>query len=1336
MRLYSIAVLVGMTASGVIGQVGGCGSAAFDPLNPFESTGPIAAESESGDLRIVAEAFDVDDPLTVHFRAEAIDGSSPADGSVIWMFGDDTTDIGLEVIHTYPAEGDYYVQVTTDLAASKTASVTGVLLPVRTFKVTAESVPAAGEAPLTVQLSMDTSVPLAQEVITYRWDFDDGQFAEGDQSTEHVFTDPGRYKVRATVVTDAGWSRSGSVTVNVAAASNVSPEAVIDAWPTAGQAPLTVLFDGSDSSDGDGEVVSYLWQFGDGQSAGGPVVEHTYSNDGDYSATLTVIDDGGASNTAEVIVSVEAAGPGPNQPPIAAISADPTAGTAPLTVTLSASGSTDSDGLIESCLWDFGDGVSGAGVEVTHTYADAGDYTVVLTVIDNDGGSDQAAVAIHVNGEPTASFVMDPQRDVAPVVVHFNAAASTDADGQIVHYRWDFDDGTVEEGPDKVTVDHTYAEGGAFLVRLTVTDDDGAIAYRTSWLALSELAVWPASVDFGDTGSEESIEVSNPGAYELQYNVAVDYGLGPDGWLSVSPAAGSCAAGQTTVLTIEDDRAALPAGAHSAEVQVRAGDVTRTVGVTIAVVAVATSIDSHDFGIDSEVCQFEIWNDGAGVLTCEVTSKPDWVDVSGLPATSSGPGDSKTVTLTTDRSGLAPGEHTGDLVLIPTGGQGDLGRRIPLTTSVASEAGALSVSPASGLSSSGTEGGPFSPGSILYTLTNSGTAAVAWTVDTSASWVDLSETGNILSPGSSVNVEVSISSQAASLATGTYSDWVTFTNTTNGVGTTTRSVSLTVNADSAGTMAAANRTTGVAPLAVFFDAVEAASGVLQPADGDYASLGYAWDFGDVEAGTWSTNGNSRNAAMGYVAAHVYEQPGTYTVTLTVTDTQGGTHAYQQEITVAAFSGTTYYVSSSSGSDGNTGLSPTAPLASFGAAMSKVRTNRRILFKRGDTWTTSDTGRIGWEGPGIIGAYYYSDGSDDRSRPKPHIVMTGDGSGVECGGPWASDWRIMDVRLSPDHASRAWGVSLGWEGAVRWLLLRVETDGYDVGIGCTASGTAFVENAVVECNVHDIVGIGIYLAGQRLAVLGTRITDMIESHSLRVWYTQKAVISENMCHYPGQTRQALKLHGYDLGQGPATEYVVVSANSFRGSTYVVAVAPENAESDEPVRHVVVERNVITPDAQTVVGLYLRANDVTVRNNIFDATGGATWYKAVHMEGGVGSSLHDIKVFNNTAYMGGSASQFRLCTIDSSAQDTVVRNNLASAPYTSDRQLIVGSGSGLVADHNLLTSAPGFVNAAAGDFRLLSGSPAVDAGTPVPWVFVDWDSAGRPRGNGYDIGAFER
>ena len=99
-------------------------------------------------------------------------------------------------------------------------------------------------------------------------------------------------------------------------------------------------------------------------------------------------------------------------------------------------------------------------------------------------------------------------------------------------------------------------------------------------------------------------------------------------------------------------------------------------------------------------------------------------------------------------------------------------------------------------------------------------------------------------------------------------------------------------------MTTASRVTGVAPLSVFFDAVDTipegtaspfawASGVVQPTDRE--GTRYDWDFGDPAAGTWRTTGLGRNSATGYTAAHVYENPGTYTATLSVMDTAGTVH---------------------------------------------------------------------------------------------------------------------------------------------------------------------------------------------------------------------------------------------------------------------------------------------------------------------------------------------------------------------------------------------------------------------------------------------------------------
>ncbi len=92
---------------------------------------------------------------------------------------------------------------------------------------------------------------------------------------------------------------------------NFPPDALLDASPESGDAPLTVSFTGSGSTD-DGSIESYSWDFGDGATSTDADPEHTYTAIGTYTAELTVTDDGGATDSASVVISVSSDGPDVN----------------------------------------------------------------------------------------------------------------------------------------------------------------------------------------------------------------------------------------------------------------------------------------------------------------------------------------------------------------------------------------------------------------------------------------------------------------------------------------------------------------------------------------------------------------------------------------------------------------------------------------------------------------------------------------------------------------------------------------------------------------------------------------------------------------------------------------------------------------------------------------------------------------------------------------------------------------------------------------------------------------------------------------------------------------
>ena len=160
-----------------------------------------------------------------------------------------------------------------------------------------------------------------------------------------------------------------------------------------------------------------------------------------------------------------------NRPPTAVFSASSNAVNVGQQVIFDAQNSTDRDGKIVRYNWDFGDSGQDMGVSVVHGYSSGGNYTVTLTVTDNEGKKDRANVTIRVNEYPKARIDCPAREAKVLAPVAFSSQNSTDPDGTVASSFWDFGDGVNTTG---TQVSHTFQDIGAYTVNLTVTDDFGA----------------------------------------------------------------------------------------------------------------------------------------------------------------------------------------------------------------------------------------------------------------------------------------------------------------------------------------------------------------------------------------------------------------------------------------------------------------------------------------------------------------------------------------------------------------------------------------------------------------------------------------------------------------------------------------------------------------------------------------------------------------------------------------------------------------------------------------------------------------------------------------------
>jgi uncharacterized repeat protein (TIGR01451 family) len=241
-----------------------------------------------------------------------------------------------------------------------------------------------------------------------------------------------------------------------------------------------IIFNGSGSFDPDGVITSYAWDFGDGVIGYGKIVTHSYFDDGDYTVTLTVKDDKGGSDSQTISVKVL------NRPPIANLEVD-SKDIQSKEVIFNAKASFDLDGIVTEYYFDFGDGINSGWVQtpiVDHKYSDGTKiHTINLRVRDDDGAinKNKAEVKIAVNNQPIPKLMVDPIEAYTYTDIVCSGESSTDSDGYISSYYFDFGDGEFSGWINTASISHQYTDGTKkYTISLMVKDNDGALSDEIS----------------------------------------------------------------------------------------------------------------------------------------------------------------------------------------------------------------------------------------------------------------------------------------------------------------------------------------------------------------------------------------------------------------------------------------------------------------------------------------------------------------------------------------------------------------------------------------------------------------------------------------------------------------------------------------------------------------------------------------------------------------------------------------------------------------------------------------------------------------------------------------
>jgi PKD repeat protein len=324
------------------------------------------------------------------------------------------------------------------------------------------------------------------QLAAVRWEFGDGISATGTLTPTHTYADDGTFFVTLVVTDISGLSASDNLTMMV---ENVAPTVEAGSNQTADEGDTVSLDLATFTDPGTADTHTATIDWGDGTVDAGAVNQaadtvsgsHVYEDNGGNTVGVTVTDDDGDSNSDTFTVNVS------NVAPAVEAGSNQTADEGD-TVSLNPATFTDPGTAdTHSATIDWGDGTVEAGtvnqaantVSGSHVYADNSNYTVTVTVMDDDGESNSDSFTMTVNNVAPTVDAGSNQNVNQGDTVSLDPATFTDpgtADTHTATINWGdgtVEAGTVNQGAGTVSGSHVYTQAGTYMVTVTVTDDDG-----------------------------------------------------------------------------------------------------------------------------------------------------------------------------------------------------------------------------------------------------------------------------------------------------------------------------------------------------------------------------------------------------------------------------------------------------------------------------------------------------------------------------------------------------------------------------------------------------------------------------------------------------------------------------------------------------------------------------------------------------------------------------------------------------------------------------------------------------------------------------------------------